>query len=222
MWFNKSSRQRSPNSLHNPHHSDSDISSTALVRLALTTRLHETLAQDLALVGYNIDEMIADPELSPGQRARLRDIRLSLVDITQQFRDTIYLAGPRDRSTMARELQMILKEIRCDIDLTYPPLRENAEALLNDALIEIARNAARHSGAQTFRISHQDSDQGFTLMISDDGRGIANISNMNIGMRVIDRALRTLSHDYTCSTSDAGTVFTVFISQAFIDLGDRT
>lgn len=182
------------------------------MRLALTTRLHETLAQDLAVLGYRIDELIADSALSPRQRSSLREIRLSLISLTKSFRDAIYLPRRQDRAQLLAELQSILAEKTANIDLNFPHLRDADELLLGEALIEIARNCARHSNAESFSINYSIDDSGLTLRVHDDGQGISSIAKLNIGMRVIDQALSTLCATYSCDTNKSGTTFEMFIS----------
>jgi signal transduction histidine kinase len=183
-----------------------------LVRLALTTRLHETLAQDLAALGYRIDELIADSALSPAQRGSLREIRLSLISLTKTFRDAIYLPRRHDRAQLLAELQSILAEKTVDIDLTFPLLLDTDELRLSEALIEMARNCARHSKAESFSINYSINDSGLTLRVHDDGQGISSIAKLNIGMRVIDQALSTLCATYSCDTNESGTTFEMLIS----------
>jgi signal transduction histidine kinase len=182
-----------------------------LVRLALTTRLHETLAQDLAALGYRIDELIADTALSPSQRGSLREIRLSLIDLTKTFRDAIYLPRRHDRAQLLAELQSILAEKTVDIDLTFPLLRDADELLLGEALIEMARNCARHSKAESFSIKYSINDSGMTLHVHDDGQGISSIAKLNIGMRVIDQSLSKLCATYSCEANESGTTFEMLI-----------
>ncbi|MFZ9342421.1 MAG: hypothetical protein ACO24P_02310, partial [Candidatus Nanopelagicaceae bacterium] len=48
------------------------------LRLDLARRLHETLAQDLAVIGYQLDEIIGDANLGKKHRIALRKIRFSI------------------------------------------------------------------------------------------------------------------------------------------------
>jgi signal transduction histidine kinase len=183
-------------------------------RLALTARLHETLAQDLAVLGFRLDELLADSTLGREHRAEIREIRLSIVEIIRQFRDDIYLTNNRSRDEMKVSLSHILEDVRFTIDLTYPPLQTQNERLLNEVLIELARNTARHSGAQTFEISYQSHADGIELLVSDDGLGLPSPSRKNLGLIMIDHSLRMIGCEYQCSSSLEGTIYRILIPRS--------
>lgn len=98
-----------------------------------------------------------------------------------------------------------------DIDLTFPLLRDADELLLGEALVEMARNCARHSTADSFSIKYSINDCGLTLRVYDDGQGISSIAKLNIGMRVIDQSLSKLCATYSCETNESGTTFEMLI-----------
>ena len=183
----------------------------------MTARLHETLAQDLAVIGFRLDELISDSSLSNEQRSQIREIRLSIVEIARRFRDVIYLTNYRNRQALTIALTEILVGLQSDIDLSYPLLKPQEESLLNEALVEMAHNAIRHSGAKNFTISFVKNELGLELTISDDGQGLSPVSQANLGLRVIDQSLRAIGCNYQCSTSNQGTKFTIQIPDSIID-----
>ena len=217
MLYKKSSRQRSPNSLHNAGTHDTQPTRSALDRIALVGRLHESLAQDLALLGYRIDELIADPSLALHHRSELREIRLAVLAITHQFRDDIYLTNQRSREWLQRAIEEALGHISLDIDLSYPLLKERYENLLNEALYEITRNALRHSQAQNFSINFTLDDKFLEIIVKDDGQGFENIRNSNLGLRLIDQTLKAIAHQYSCTSTTSGTVYRITIDTSFLE-----
>ncbi|MFM8405316.1 MAG: hypothetical protein ACKOAA_05545, partial [Actinomycetota bacterium] len=138
--------------MHNTSESDQHLNSQAQDRLALATKLHETVAQDLALLGYRVDELIADTSLSRHQRSALREIRISIIEVNKRFRDAIYLSKPSNRAVLEEKIGQILEGRFLDIDLSFPLLKDREEVLLGEALMEMARNTARHANAKTFHI----------------------------------------------------------------------
>ena len=222
MLYKKSSRQRSPNSLHNSGTHDTYPNRSALDRIALVGRLHESLAQDLALVGYRIDELIADSSLTTEQRSQLREIRLSLLGITHQFRDDIYLTNQRSRAWLQSAIKEALGHISLDIDLSYPLLKERYETLLNEALYEITRNTLRHSQAQNFSIKFTLDDAFLEIKVEDDGQGFENIRNSNLGLRLIDQTLQAISHQYSCTSTTAGTMYRITIDTSLLENASMT
>lgn len=203
--------------MHNSRTKDTQPSESAVDRLALLGRLHETVAQDLGIVGYRLDEVIADSDLDSRYRAQLRDIRLSLMDITQQFRDDIYLTNQRDRQWLRASLDGALQGLTLCIDLNYPMLIGRYEYLLNEAIYEIARNSLRHGSATTFSLSFTMDDTYLKLRIHDDGIGFAEISNSNLGIKIIDQTLKLVAASYLCESSSTGTIYQIEIEKNLLE-----
>jgi signal transduction histidine kinase len=207
--------------LHNAPNPDHHLDSKAEERLALATKLHETVAQDLALLGYRIDELIADSTLTIPQRSRLRELRTSIIAINKRFRDVIYLSKPRHREALLENLKEILGDQVLDIDLSFPLLKSHNEELLASALIEIARNTARHAQARNFYITFEATDEKLVINVSDDGKGIAPVSHLNLGIRIIDQNLKELCASYTCESDGSGTRYTLNIDTKHYDTNHR-
>ena len=203
--------------MHNSRTKDTQPSESAVDRLALLGRLHETVAQDLGIVGYRLDEIIADSDLDSKYRTQLRDIRLSLMGITQQFRDDIYLTNQRDRQWLRTSLEGALQGLTHSVDLNYPMLIGRYEYLLNEAIYEIARNSLRHASATTFSLSFTMDDKYLKLRIHDDGSGFVEISNSNLGLKFIDQTLKLVAASYMCESSSTGTIYQIDIEKNLLE-----
>ena len=203
--------------MHNSRTKDTQPSESAVDRLALLGRLHETVAQDLGIVGYRLDEIIADSDLDSKYRTQLRDIRLSLMGITQQFRDDIYLTNQRDRQWLRTSLEGALQGLTHSVDLNYPMLIGRYEYLLNEAIYEIARNSLRHASATTFSLSFTMDDKYLKLRIHDDGSGFVEISNSNLGLKFIDQTLKLVAASYICESSSTGTIYQIDIEKNLLE-----
>jgi len=180
--------------------------------LGLARRLHETLAQSLAVIGYDLDALIGDSDLSSSHRSALRSIRLQVINMTKNFRDEIYRTRRFSREELEAEIRAILGSIHADLSLTYPRLTGERENLLNEALIEIARNTRKHSSAQYFYLKYGLMDSGFLILIGDDGVGEMLFKSGNFGLRSIDEVLKIISRDYQCTSDEEGTHFRIFFS----------
>ena len=203
--------------MHNSRTKDTQPSESAVDRLALLGRLHETVAQDLGTLGYRLDEIIADSDLDSKYRTQLRDIRLSLMGITQQFRDDIYLTNQRDRQWLRTSLEGALQGLTHSVDLNYPMLIGRYEYLLNEAVYEIARNSLRHASATTFSLSFTMDDKYLKLRIHDDGSGFVEISNSNLGLKFIDQTLKLVAASYMCESSSTGTIYQIDIEKNLLE-----
>lgn len=161
-------------------------------RLDLARRLHDGLAQDLALLGYRLDEVIGDPLLEQGLRDALRQIRLEFAAITTAFRDEIYRIRQLNRSDLSDQLAPILGVINRDVDLDYPELNESAEDAIAQSLLEIARNCAHHSGASQFTLRWRLMDRDLIIECTDDGSGEFSIKERSFGLRGITERLSAI------------------------------
>jgi signal transduction histidine kinase len=203
---------------YNEHFQQSRIDqSEPFFRLGLARRLHETLAQSLAVIGYDLDALIGDEELSPAHRTELRSIRLQVMNATQSFRDEVYRTRSFSREELEAEIRVILGSIAADLSLTYPRLTEERENLLNEALIEIARNTRKHSSAHSFYVKYKLSPSGFFLFVGDDGSGEVQLKERSFGLRSIDEVLKVISQDYQCKADETGTHFRITFNLENLD-----
>ena len=182
-------------------------------RLGLARRLHETLAQDLAAIGYQLDSVIAEDAISDSIRADLRHIRIKVMEAAQNFRDEIYKLRKTDRIASQAELKELLAGIKIEIDFGYPLLIDPAEELLLEAIMEIARNTMKHSNAKHFYLKSTLDENSLVLEIGDDGIGKLSLSSEKFGLRSIDESLREITSNYSCNSDDKGTHYRVVIQK---------
>lgn len=180
-------------------------------RLGLARRLHETLAQDLAAIGYQLDALIGDETLSQHHRNELRDIRLHVMKTARGFRDEIYRLRAINRSDLHSLLAEILNAQSREIDLSYPLLNHLEEGSLNEVILEIARNTAQHSSAKKFSLRYNLDDSGLEILVGDDGHGILEMKKGHFGLRGIDEALKDLAEEYSYQSNEAGVKFRILI-----------
>jgi signal transduction histidine kinase len=151
-------------------------------RLDLARRLHDGLAQDLALLGYRLDEVIGDPRLDQHLRDSLRRIRIEFATMSTTFRDEIYRIRLLHRNDLVSQLGEILVKHKCELDLDYPALNEMAEDALTHCLVEIARNSARHGNSTEFSITWQISDGALELICRENGSGQMKEKERSFGL----------------------------------------
>ena len=169
------------------------------------------------MIGYDLDALIGDEELSPSHRAKLRSIRLDVMSASQSFRDEIYRTRRFTREDLENEIRALLSNIDTEVNLTYPQLTEERENLLNQTLIEIARNTHKHSSARSFYVKYQINSAGFLLFVGDDGNGEVQLKERSFGLRAIDEVLKIISHDYQCKADETGTHFKITFNLENLD-----
>ena len=178
-------------------------------RLEIARRLHDGLAQDLAALGYNLDAVIADTELSRSHRLELRRLRFEISRIIDEFRDEIFILRISTRSELQEEIRSILSGWRVSLDLSYPPLRPEMEHALGQTLLEIARNAARHSEGEQFEITTAIRQESFMLIATDNGAGGASMRDRSFGLSSITEYLSTIDARVSCQSDSSGTSYEI-------------
>lgn len=198
MWYIRSSPPRSQHFL--PNQSE---------RVELARRLHDGLAQELVALGYNLDALIADGRLEPDLRSELRRIRLQIIAINSSFRDEIYLLRKRRLVELPLEITQIFPAASLDIDLPTFQLGPEIEDALFCALLEIARNSARHSGCAHFSIKTLENPSEITIQASDDGNGRISHRQRSFGLASISERLASIGARLTCDSDANGTRYRI-------------
>ena len=178
-------------------------------RLEIARRLHDGLAQDLAALGYNLDAVIADPDLSRTHRLELRNLRFEISRIIDEFRDEIFILRLPSRAELQEEITTILAGWEINVDLSYPQLPPNVENALGQTLLEIARNAARHSRGARFQISTAIRQESFMLIATDNGTGGVSVRDRSFGLRSITEYLSTIDASMKCQSDSSGTRYEI-------------
>ena len=199
----KSSRPRSPNSLAKAKPGTQE----STLRLDLARRLHETLAQDLAVIGYKLDEIIGEADLDKKHRIALRKIRFALSETTKSFRDQIYRLRLTSREQLMRQVVEILGEINLEADFTYPEFNQVVEEGLSQVILELARNTASHSKATHFYLSFKQMEESIEFDIGDNGIGGVKPKDFRFGLASIDELLTQISSSYSSFSTSSGSSF---------------
>jgi signal transduction histidine kinase len=199
----KSSRPRSPNSLAKAKPGTQE----STLRLDLARRLHETLAQDLAVIGYKLDEIIGEADLDKKHRIALRKIRFALSETTKSFRDQIYRLRLTSREQLMRQVVEILGEINLEADFTYPEFNQVVEEGLSQVILELARNTARHSKATHFYLSFKQMEESIEFDIGDNGIGGVKPKDFRFGLASMDELLTQISSSYSSFSTSSGSSF---------------
>lgn len=120
-------------------------------RLRIARDLHDTFAQSLAGLGYSLDSVIANQEVSARSKRELRAIRLDLSGLLQELRDEILaLRQEVDAENSQSAIEEWLRaRLPIGIDwihggFDYEAIPSSGE--LSHLLLELINNAAKHQG----------------------------------------------------------------------------
>jgi signal transduction histidine kinase len=180
-------------------------------RLELARRLHDGPAQKLIALGYRLDTLIGEASLATRHRSELRAIRLDLLKLTEDLRDELYLASARNLASLQVELPQILPGF--SIDLTLPPTVEliDAENSLATLILEIARNAAKHSTGGTFWVCIESTVNSIRLRVGDDGNTSISIKERSLGLKLINAQVQSLDGEIELRSGSNGNEYLIEI-----------
>ena len=202
--------------MHSPTNNFSSADSFEAERLGLARRLHETLAQDLAVIGYRLDAVIAEP-LRDDLRSEIREIRMDLMRVAQGFRDEIYQARLHTRKHVAEFIAQNLHQLKFSGDFNYPALHRDIDLKLNEVLIEIARNTSKHAKARNFYLRYELTENSLILEIGDDGIGMMQVHGNGFGFIGIDELLKQITSEYFCKSDEKGVHFQIIIDRKHLE-----
>ena len=173
---------------------------TADERRRLAREIHDGIAQEVASIGYTVDDMIADSG-SDEQRTdlctlrheltrRVSELRLSIFDLRSEVTQsagfgaalTDYVRQVGTRSGMTVHLSLNETPQRLRVEVESEILRIAQEAITN---------ARRHSGASNLWVTFAADPPHATLTIADDGHGLGTPRSDSYGLRIMrERAER--------------------------------
>ena len=141
-------------------------------RTRLARELHDGLAQELASLGYRLDQIIGSNNLDNINRTPLRQIRFSISGLINQVRDEIFELRTNESKSFKAQLDQQLSTILSHSEITYEihgdiQVKSNQRFELIRAVRELVFNAVRHADCSEIQIrltSHQ-------IEIEDNGVG---------------------------------------------------
>lgn len=173
-----------------------EIRSTATVeeRHRLAREIHDGIAQEVASLGYQVDELIAAAESAEMQFA-LRTLRQELTRVVSELRLSIFDL----RSDMLREIGLgsalsayvrqvgsrSTMTVHLTLDEAATRLRAETEAELLRIAQEAIYNARKHSGAKNLWVDCRVDPPFARLQVRDDGTGISPGRSDSYGLRIM-------------------------------------
>jgi signal transduction histidine kinase len=172
---------------------------TAEERRRLARDLHDGVAQDLASLGYLIDE-IADSSTEPVVVEQCRDLRTELSRVVADLRRSVFLLrNEASTQTLGETVQALGAHIesRSGIEVVVS-LNEGSKRLRPDIEAELLRiaqegmnNAARHAAASRIEVEVAVQAPDAMVRVVDNGRGLQPGRDDSHGVRIMrERARR--------------------------------
>jgi signal transduction histidine kinase len=168
-------------------------------RSRIAREMHDGVAQDLASLGYLVDDLLAgdDEEIRPGLEGLRHEIssvvtalRLSIHDLRSDGLRTGGLAGAIGEIAR-REAQCGDMAVHLRLQETHNTLTADVEHELLRVAQEAITNAQQHSGGANLWVSCVVGPGGVVIAVEDDGVGLHGESAESLGLSImVERAAR--------------------------------
>lgn len=173
---------------------------TAEERRRLARDLHDGVAQDMASLGYLIDDLSATSE-STDQTERLGELRAELTRVVAELRRSVFVLRneAHGQSTLGESIRALAGHIesrsgisvQVELDEGSKRLRPEVEGELLRIAQEAMNNAVKHSRATTITVRCRVQAPGATISVVDNGRGLQSARDDSHGIRIMrERARR--------------------------------
>ncbi len=190
-------------------------------RRQIGREIHDSLGQYLSVLKMKLDAMSSSPPTTE-ETAQCANL---VEECVKEVRTISYLLYPPMLEEMGLKsaipwyLEGFSK--RSGIDTTFhvpvgfERLSRDAELVLFRVLQESLTNAQRHSGSKTADVEISQTDNGVTLQVTDQGKGLPVaileqgtqdwMGSLGVGLRGMSERLRQLGGSLDISSSDSGT-----------------
>jgi signal transduction histidine kinase len=196
---------------------------TAEERRRLAREMHDGVAQEMASLGYLVDDMIAEAaheSSAPEQALRLQVLRERLSAVVGEVRrsvQTLRTSVGENQSlgmaigSLARHLTASSGiPIQVTLDESTQRLRPEVEAELLRIAQEAMTNAVRHAEATLIEVQCTVSPPGAEIVVSDDGHGIRGRRSDSHGLEIMAERARLIQGSLEVeSRTPTGTVLSV-------------
>ena len=161
------------------------MSSSATNQIA--RKIHDGIAQDLVALGYSLDQALAAPELPTSTRAELRTLRFGVTELIDKVRREILnlRTSPPSLAELSGQIcgeRLGLLQLDCAVDGALIPI-----------VLELLRNAVKHSGASLINLRTFRSNASTVIEVSDNGIGGAEMKADRFGLVGVTEAVTELA-----------------------------
>ena len=180
-------------------------------RTRLARELHDGLAQELASLGYRLDQIIGSNNLDNINRTPLRQIRFSISGLINQVRDEIFELRTNESKSFKAQLDQQLSIILSHSEITYEvhgeiEVKSNQRFELMRAVRELVFNAMRHAECSVIQINLTSNQ----IEIEDNGVGGVNEKQNSYGLLGVRERLAEIGAQIDIKSQSTGS--TILIS----------
>ena len=182
-------------------------------RTRIARELHDGLAQELASLGYRLDQIIGDTNLDNKNRYSLRELRFTLTGLIHQVRDEIFELRTNTNKAFKQQLEDQVSVLLSGSDIDYEVTGElevesNKRFELIRAIREVVINSKRHSGCSQIQINLS----GEKIVITDNGSGGLTEKTNSYGLIGIQERLNQIGAMLKSESTSTGTTMIIEFS----------
>jgi signal transduction histidine kinase len=175
-------------------------------RSRIARELHDGLAQELASLGYRLDQIIGDSNLDNKNRYSLRELRFTLTGLINQVRDEIFELRTNSSKGLKQQLDDQISVLLSGSEINYEVVGDaeigsNNKFELIRAVREIIINARRHSGCSQITINLSNEK----IVISDNGSGGVTEKANSYGLTGVQERLTQIGALLSSESNSTGT-----------------
>lgn len=167
-------------------------------RHRLAREIHDGVAQEIASLGYAVDDLTASAT-SDGQRRKLNELRGELTRVVSELRLSIFDLRTEVSAGLGSALSDYVREVgarsgmtvHTTLDVAPNRLRAEVETELFRIAQEAITNARKHSAAKNLWVDCRIRPPFGTITVRDDGGGLGQARDDSFGIKVMrERAER--------------------------------
>jgi len=175
-------------------------------RTRIARELHDGLAQELASLGYRLDQIIGNSNLDNKNRYLLRELRFTITGLVNQVRDEIFELRTNSIKALKQQLDDQISVLLSGSDIDYEitgdlEIDNNKRFELIRAVREIIINARRHSGCSHIVINLSNEK----IIITDNGLGGISEKTNSYGLTGVQERLTLIGALLSSESNSAGT-----------------
>ena len=179
-------------------------------RARLAREIHDGVAQDLAGLGYRLDDLATASGIAPNERGEIRQIRFALSETLNRLRYSIFDLRNSDFDLLTEvrgflngvESVGIRVSFNCNFDTSA--LNPTVARELRYIAVEALSNVVRHSNATRLEFSFVDRDNFLHMTIADNGVGNAGAKEFSYGLATMSERAHLIGATCAVENPDSG------------------
>jgi len=185
-------------------------------RARLAREVHDGVAQDLAALAYQLDELATSPGVALEERREIRRLRSDLTETLNRLRSAIFeLRNPA--TDLISDVQNYLAGIDAagihatlHCDHAAIAISNTTAVELRSIAFEALSNVVRHAQAANVEVTFESLPGHFQMTIKDDGVGNANAREFSYGLEIMRERAELIGAECTIESPESGgTVVTI-------------